>query len=133
MYWNGANWQTNSADNCTSIPANSLVLGNWKPGSFSGPMDSSHLPGSPLALSSGTAALTITKPSPAAAGSVDLAINLGGTGADNNCIGAGMTATGANLSWLRGSWCSGGYVRDPNARLTFGTSRSPFIYLREMY
>ncbi|OGA26379.1 MAG: hypothetical protein A3I01_01840 [Betaproteobacteria bacterium RIFCSPLOWO2_02_FULL_65_24] len=133
MYWNGTTWQTNSADNCTSLPVNSLVLGNWKPAGFSTSMDSTHLPASPIVLSGGTATLTVTKPSPAAIGSVDLAINLGATAGDANCIGAGMTATGANQPWLRGNWCPAGYVKDPNARLTFGTSRSPFIFLREMY
>ncbi|OGA41330.1 MAG: hypothetical protein A3G26_10940 [Betaproteobacteria bacterium RIFCSPLOWO2_12_FULL_65_110] len=140
MYWNGSGWQTNSADSCTGIPAGALVLGNYGGGLNGTNMGASHLPGSATTLSSGTATFTVTKPSPVALGSVDFAINLGATSGDANCIGAGMTATGANLPWLRGSWaapanCSGApaYGQDPNARLTFGSSRSPFIYLREMY
>jgi MSHA biogenesis protein MshQ len=125
---------TNALDNCTSIPASALVLGNYKAGLNGTNMGGSHLPGSSTVLSGGTATLTVTKPSPAAVGSVDLAINLGATGFDANCIGAGMTAAGANLPWLRGNWCGGaGFIKDPNARLNFGTSRSPFIFLREMY
>jgi hypothetical protein len=133
MHWNGSSFQKNDEDSCTSIPTGSLAIGNYKRGLDATNMGSGHLPGSPVTLNGGSATINVTKPSPSAVGSVDLAINLGATGADANCIGAGMTAAGSNLSWLRGNWCAGGFVRDPNARLTFGTSRSPFIYLREMY
>ena len=133
LYWNGGSWQTNSADSCTSIPANALVLGNYKVGLNGTNLGASHLPGSATPLSNGTARFAVAKPSPAAVGSVDLAINLGATSGDANCIGAGMTATGANLSWLRGNWCGGGYVKDPSARIKFGSPKAPFIYLRERY
>jgi len=136
LYWNGSSWQTNSADSCTSIPVNALVLGNYK-GSLNGTnTGASHLPGSAITLNGGLATFIVTKPAPTAVGSADLAINLGATSGDANCIGAGMTQapSGANLSWLRGNWCgTAGYVKDPSARLKFGSPKAPFIYLREKY
>ncbi|MBI4293686.1 MAG: DUF11 domain-containing protein [Betaproteobacteria bacterium] len=135
MYWNASAFIANADDSCTQIAPANLAIGNYK-GSLNGTnMGSSHLPGSPITLSGGNATITATKPSPAAVGSVDLAINLGATSGDANCIGGGFpaAASGTDFAWLRGSWCGTAFVRDPNARITFGSSRRPFIFLREMY
>ena len=133
MYWNGGGWQDNAQDNCTTIPAASLVFGNYK-----GALSSTSSPGSPT-LSGGATLLTVSNPS-AASGSVDLAINLGSpppaNSQDASCVSwspAVADSTRADLAWLRGNWCGGSFNRDPNARLRFGASRSPFIFLREMY
>ena len=133
LYWNGSGWQSNSQDNCTTIPAGSLVFGNYR-----GALSSTTSPGSPT-LSGGTALLTVNNPL-AEKGSVDLSINLGApppaTSQDASCITwspAVADSTRADLAWLRGNWCGGSFDKDPNARLRFGASRSPFIFLREMY
>jgi MSHA biogenesis protein MshQ len=66
--------------------------------------------------------LTLTAPSPALTGSVDVALNLGSTSADNACLGAHPSTTGASRSWLRSrnGNCDSSYDTDPSARATFG-------------
>ncbi|MBI5922165.1 MAG: hypothetical protein HY847_11045 [Betaproteobacteria bacterium] len=132
LYWDGTSWQINTSDGCTSIPYTALNLSNYK-GALNPAtnMSGNHLPTTATLLSGGTSSITVTKPFPSAKGSVDLAINLGATGADN-CTST--TATAANLSWLRGNTCDGlSYDKDPIARITFGAAKSPFIYIREKY
>lgn len=135
VYWNGTNWATNTLDSCTSIAKTAVALGNYKGTLSVGNTGTSHLPAAGITLNGGLATLVVTKPSPTAVGSVDLAMNLGATSGDANCIGGGFPAAtaGANLSWLRGNWCGGSYNKDPNARLTFGSAKAPFIYIREKY
>ena len=50
-------------------------------------------------------------------GFVDLSINL------------------AAMPWLQGTWSSSGtaWAQNPSARVSFGSARTPFIYLRERY
>ena len=129
MYWNGSSWQTNADDNCTSFGAVIATLSNYKappsgtalaPGNFS--IASNWTSGTvtlgTTPAASGTANIVLSKPSPTATGSVDLTLDL----------------TSA-LPWLRGTWSSVGtaWQQNPAVRLNFGASRSPFIYLREMY
>jgi len=132
LYWDGTSWQINTSDGCTSIPYTALNLSSYK-GALNPAtnMSGNHLPTTATALSGGTSSITVTKPFPSAKGSVDLAINLGATAADN-CTST--TSTAANLSWLRGNTCDGlSYDKDPIARITFGAARSPFIFIREKY
>ena len=77
--------------------------------------------------------MTLAKPSPAATGIVDLALNLGVTGTANDlsCNANSPATTAANLPWLQFAWCSG--KLDPNARVKFGSPKAPYIYLRERY
>jgi MSHA biogenesis protein MshQ len=132
----------NSWDNaCTSIAPANIALGN-QTGPAGNPLSAanfgaSHLPGSSIVLANGAGTVVLTKPSPVAVGSADIAINLGATTTDSSCVTWNPSApstTGANLAWLRRNWCGvAGYVRDPNARVSFGNARSAFIYRRERY
>jgi hypothetical protein len=136
MYWTGTTWPTNTLDSCTTIPAGTIAIGNVKP------------PASPLAptatlpvtLSNGASTLVLTQGATKYVASADIALNLTGTTTDVSCNTTHPTPTaGANLPWLQGKW--GGstacpstlYDRDPNARITFGSPKAPYIYLRERY
>jgi hypothetical protein len=126
-YFNGATWTLNTADNCTNLLANAFNPVPLAP--FAG----TGVAASAVALSSGNGTLTLSKPSPTAAGSIDVAVNLGTSGSDQSCLGSHGGAA-ANMPWLQGNWCGvAGYVRDPNARIKFGSPKAPYIYLRERY
>ena len=64
-------------------------------------------------------------PSPSATGSVDIALNLGATAADQSCLATHPASTGAALPWLRApqgsaNGCAAAWDRDPAARASFG-------------
>jgi len=87
-------------------------------------------------LSSGIANIKVTPPSgsPTPIGSAYLALTLGSTNANNNCVAPATTlsSAGASLNYLQWSqWCTN--KLDPSARITFGTGKTRFIYLRENY
>lgn len=125
QYWSGSSWIKNAQDNCTSIPATAIARFNpLKPsGSASTAMNNTA---SAIAISGGSGTLTLSAASPAAAGSLDLAINLGSTTADLACSSAARPATtGAALPWLRSQYgsaggCGSAWNRDPSARASFG-------------
>lgn len=123
-YFNGTTWALNAADSCTSLLASAVALSGGIAANTSA---------SAVALSGGSGTLTLAKPSPVAAGSVDVAANLGitGTPADVSCNASNPPTTAANLAWLQFPWCTG--KLDPNARVRFGSPKAPYIYLRERY
>lgn len=123
-YGADSRWLANTADGCTSLPAAAVALSGGISASTSA---------SSVTLSGGSGALTLAKPSPAATGIVDLALNLGVTGTANDlsCNASSPATTAANLPWLQFAWCSG--KLDPNARVKFGSPKAPYIYLRERY
>ncbi|MCH8854927.1 MAG: hypothetical protein IIA03_01450, partial [Proteobacteria bacterium] len=43
------------------------------------------------------------------------------------------TAPVPDLSFMSAQWCGANADRAPAARLSFGSPRAPFIYLRERY
>jgi hypothetical protein len=136
-YLGGTQWQRNALDSCTSVAApNNIALGNYTGTLTSTNLGTSHV--SISAFSQGLATITLTKPSPTAIGSVELAINLGTTTTGSICpIGPAWTPTTtsfASLAHLRGDWCSGAnYAKDPDARIDFGILRNKFIFNRENY
>lgn len=137
QFYNGTVFVTNALDNCTAISANNVALGNYKKSLSATNMGASHInPGA--ALLSGRGSLSLSKPAPAAGGSVDIAINLGTAGADQSCLSWTPTmpaSSGAGMAYLRGQWCGANQDRDPGARATFGVYKNAneFIYMREMY
>ena len=137
QYWNGTVFAVNTLDNCTTLALANVALANYKKGLNATNMDSTHIiPGG--AFASGKGSLKLTKPTPAAAGSIDIAINLGVVSPDQSCLTwtpTVPTSTGADKSYLRGKWCGANYDRDPSGRITFGVYKNAnqFIYLREMY
>jgi hypothetical protein len=136
MYWTGTAWSTNTLDACTTISAGTIAIGNVKPpASLLAPTATL-----PVTLSNGASTLVLTQGATKYAGSADIALNLTATTTDVSCNTTHpATAAGASLPWLPGKW--GGstacpstlYDRDPNARITFGSPKAPYIYLRERY
>ncbi len=118
-YWSGKSWIKSAGDNCTSVLSSAVALSGYTNGQ--GGAGAWTTTASPITLSNGEGSLTLTAPSPAATGSVDVAINLGSTAADNACLSAHPATTPAGKAWLRSpnGNCSTG-DRDPSARATFG-------------
>lgn len=103
-YWNGKYYVTNDKDTCTST--SSIILDS-DPNSWKGlAVGSTSIAGPATLLGSGTAILTLMKPSPAPTGKGSVVLK----------------TDSSTSSYLPGS-----------GRETFGTYKSKFIYLREMY
>ena len=135
-YWTGQAWLPSSTDTCTAIPSSALALSNYR--DYRGSTGSWTTSGTVTSQGSGVHKLTLTAPSGAATGTVDLAFNLGTSTADQSC-NANHPATGAgNLAWLRsrnGS-CATTWDRDPSARAAFGVysaESKKTIHARELF
>jgi MSHA biogenesis protein MshQ len=130
QYWNGSGFVTNTPDNCTTITAANIAIGNPLPVGFA--------VGSPTTggvLIGGIGTLRLPATGAGTHGSVDVSVNLTGGTAGASCIAGMPTSTGANRAYLQGAWCGAGYTNDPTARATFGVYRNAdkFIYQRENY
>ncbi|KAF0164699.1 MAG: Uncharacterized protein FD157_1863 [Rhodocyclaceae bacterium] len=131
-YYDSGSWKANTADSCTTIPAGTVAIGNVKPpASLLNP--SATLP---VTLSGGQASIILTQGATKYVGSVDLAVNLAGSGTggkDASCIPwvTQPASSSATMPWLQHAWCSG--KLDPSARASFGSRKAPYIYLRERY
>lgn len=131
-YYSATGFIQNAADHCTTLAANNVALTNYQGGLNSANLGSAHV--AVGAITGGAGTITLAKPSPAATGSVDLVANLGSSGAPANCPNYSTTgSTAANKRYLSGKWCGSNYDRDPTARATFGSTRTPLIYRRENY
>ncbi len=142
MYWSGTAWVTHAADSCTTLPnqRDNLAIGNQQGTLTALNYGSAKVPSAALALSSGLGTIILAAPDAGTAGSADIALNLTGTTTDVSCNTTHpATTSGASLPWLQGKWggsaaCTSTlYDRDPNARVRFGSSKAPYIYLRERY
>lgn len=137
MYWNGTAWVTNTFDSCTTIPnqRNNFAIGNQQGTLTAGNYGATKIPAAALPLINGLGTLVLAAPNAGTSGGLDIALNLGATAGDANCIGGGFPAAtaGASQAWLRGKWCGIDFTRDPNARVRFGSPKAPYIYLRERY
>jgi hypothetical protein len=137
QYWNGSAFVKNTLDNCSTLVAANIVLGNKQGGllTYDPPTDpTSNILVSATTAGSGT--ITLPKPAAAAKGSVDVVVALGSTGSPSNC-GSIAGGTSAVLPHLSGKWCGAAYNRDPTARATFGLAGSSRkkgpIFIREAY
>lgn len=142
-YFGGASWLPNTADNLTPLAASTVALGNLTLPAGSGlalqtpPAGVACVP-AVCRLQNGVATLVLT-PGTAGAGWFDMVLNLGsGTTSPNSCLPAlagslGGAAPSPALSYLLGNWCGTAADRAPNARVKFGASKAPYIYLRERY
>lgn len=129
QYWNGSQFATHAADNCTRLNSSSIGLGN-----YTGSLASGETSASPATISfaAGVGALTLTRPGSGNSGSVDVCVDLGSDPAG----GTTCSAASASMSYLQGKWAPGtNWDNDPRARATFGVYKNAneFIYLREMY
>jgi MSHA biogenesis protein MshQ len=135
QYWNGTAFVTNAADNCTSLSAANVGLGN-----FVGLASGDTTPAVAGAFSSGRKTVTLSPPGGNKVGTVDVVLNLNAAaGALNSCtaIAPPPAPTAAGLAHLRGRWCPPGpnYDRDATARARFGVYRGAeeVIFIRENY
>lgn len=141
LYWDGAKWARNMEDSCTTlVTATSDAARNVAVGNYKANLTSAHIAinAASVQLNAGQASIRIETPGAGVNGSAELALNLNppATTADSSCVswGAAPNATaGAGLEHLRGAWCGNTYVKDPHARITFGTPKSQFLYMRERY
>ena len=126
QYWDGNNYATNTLDNCTVVPASSIVMSNYQKQLAA--CETRLSPAGNLVFAAGKptgGGLVLSRPGLGNAGTVDLTINTGLMAAGSTCVGASSTsATAAALPWLG--------TPGP-ARATFGIFRSPIIYGRENY
>ena len=125
QYWSGAAWVRNSADSCTVLPASAAL--RYNPLTLKGvPSMAMNNTASGFTMLSGQASLMLSPASPAAAGTLDVALNLGSGAAAQLCGVAPIpSSTGAKLPWLRSQngglgACGLAWDRDPSARASFG-------------
>ncbi|MDP1607251.1 MAG: hypothetical protein Q8L93_11555, partial [Rhodocyclaceae bacterium] len=118
---NCTDWRTNTLDTCTSFSSIDASLGNYQ-----GALNATNFPltrwnaaqsrTSPLGTGSGVTpgigVIVFDRPSPAAAGSVDLTLTV--------------------PAWLQGGTGTP-WPQNPTSRLRFGSPKAPYIYLRERY
>lgn len=137
QYWSGKAWVLNSADSCTVLPAAAVVRSGYLNNQGVANSSWSTSAGS-TTLSAGNGWLTLAAPGAGLTGSVDIALNLGSSSADQSCLASHPASSGANLPWLRARYggCASSWDRDPAARASFGVA-SPetrkTVHVRELY
>ena len=137
QYWDGTSWATNTLDSCTTVAAASVSFGN-----LSGTLTVADTAVStPITISAGSGSLRVPAPGGGRSGAYSVALSLGSSATDASCMqpwtpGSGDAASaGANLSYLRGAWCSATYDKDPAARASLGraSGNDKLIFRRENY
>lgn len=126
QYWVGNYYATNKADNCTIIPASSIMMDSYA-NHLSACETQLYPAGNPVFAEGKPASpgVKLTKPGAGNAGSVNLSVNISTTPAGKTCVGASETnATAAGIPW---------FGANPVSRATFGIYKTPIIYLRENY
>ncbi|XLZ71716.1 DUF6701 domain-containing protein [Massilia sp. SR12] len=113
-YWSGRTWIKNVQDTVdgTLLPTSAIAY------TRGGGLTGSTVNASNTYLVNGEGSIVLAKPT--TPGHIDLAINLGGTAADDSCLANHPATTGAQQSWLRSQYGACGNVKDPSARATFG-------------
>ena len=136
-YWSGSAWVLNSADSCTTLAASSVTMSN--PRDAAGNASAATSSAGAITLAGGNGLLSLAAPSPLGSSlSLDIALNLGSTSADQSCLALHPASTGGARPWLRGQngSCAASYDRDPAARASFGVfsaeSRKT-VHARELF
>lgn len=125
QYWDNTipAFVTNSADNCTSLAAANITLGNYQGGINSTNMDNpagTHISmGGVFAAGSGNLKLLKPTPAPSSRGSLVVTVDL----------------AAESKTYLQGAWTGATYTQNPSAQAAFGVYKGAreFIYLRENY
>jgi MSHA biogenesis protein MshQ len=138
QYYSNSGFTTNTLDNCTSVAASNVGLGNYQGGLTAGETTASVAAG---AFAAGKKTLTLSRPGAGNSGAADIVVNLCATTTIDNtttCLSWSApvpTPAAANLPWLLGQWCGASANRSPTARATFGTFRNTnkFIFQRENF
>jgi MSHA biogenesis protein MshQ len=144
-YWTGTAFAINAADNCSTLAASNLAMGNWT-GNLNACETSVSFFGGLTTMTAGRLdSLRLAPPGATNQGSITLTANLGSAGSGTTCLttgGATTPVSGANLPWLYGRWddlanpdsnASTIYDDNPSARATFGIFRDRVLYRRENY
>lgn len=106
QYWNGLSYIRNQQDNCTTVPAASISLSNYRNNLAAGETLINYASGVGL-MSNGTEKfLRLSKPGAGNNGSVDLTLSL------------------SSIPW---------FGTNPISRATFGIYKTPVIYMRENF
>ncbi len=133
-YWDGVRMATNTADQCTALPAGVAAMSNYQRNLAA---CKTAITAAPATLANGRTFLKLAKPGAGNGGSVDLALQLGATASGQTCAavgGAAGAASTAAFAWLQGNWNGAtAYDQNPTTRASFGLYRSPLVYQRENY
>jgi hypothetical protein len=139
---------TNTLDNATTFaPRTNMTIGEYSGGLSAANLtvanlgtslytfSSSGAPTTSSTLYYGQAYVQVAHPtgSPTPTGAAYLALTLGTSNANKNCLVPAPTlaTSGASMAYLQWPWCTN--ELDPNVQITFGTAKNRFIYLRENY
>jgi uncharacterized repeat protein (TIGR01451 family) len=126
QYWAGSYYATNTADGCTALPMNSLVMSSYSGGLAA--CETRITPSGTLTMVNGklpAPGLVLTAPGAGNQGSVLLSPNVTATASGNTCVSSTVSAaSAANMPW---------FSAGPSGRATFGIYKSPLIYRRENY
>lgn len=129
-YWSGKSWLLNDKDSFTIVPKASIAQSPQAHANGNGIAPTPQVFTGDLALKDGKADLPMQGN---AAGWIDLAFNLGLSGAqDQSCLASHPPTNPANLPWLRSL---GGCI-DPSGRATFGIfapESKRVIHVREVF
>ncbi|MDP3744555.1 MAG: LamG-like jellyroll fold domain-containing protein [Methylotenera sp.] len=124
QYWSGSSYIRNVQDNCTTLPASSIAMGNYTSTLVACETQIGYSTGSGTLVNGVSDYLRLTKPGAGNSGSVNLSLNLNGATATTCTSPAASSATNANLPW---------FGANPTSRATFGIYKTPIIYMRENY
>lgn len=124
QYWNGSNYIRNQQDNCTTLPASSIAMGNYTSALAACETQIGYSSGIGALVNGVSNYLRLTKPGATNNGSVKLTLNLN-SASGSTCISpTASAATNANLPW---------FGANPTSQATFGIYKTPIIYMRENY
>jgi MSHA biogenesis protein MshQ len=120
QYWNGTSYIRNQQDSCTTVPASSIAMGNYRNNLTACETQLSGVG----TMSAGKTTATLTKPGAGNNGSVDLTLNLSSASGTTCTSSTASAATAASIPW---------FGTNPLARATFGIFKTPIIYMRENF
>ncbi|OGV77736.1 MAG: hypothetical protein A3I83_04800 [Methylotenera sp. RIFCSPLOWO2_02_FULL_45_14] len=124
QYWNGSSYIRNQQDNCTTLPASSIAMGNYTSALAACETQIGYSSGSGALVNGVSSYLRLTKPGATNNGSVKLTLNLNSASGSTCTSPTASAATNANLPW---------FGANPTSRATFGIYKTPIIYMRENY
>jgi MSHA biogenesis protein MshQ len=124
QYWNGSAYVRNQQDSCTTIPASSIAMGNYRNNLAACETQLGYSSGSGVLISGASKSLRLSKPGSGNNGTVDLTLNLSSASGSTCSSATATAATSANIPW---------FGTNPVSRATFGIYKTPIIYMRENF
>lgn len=127
-YWNGSSYVRNQQDSCTTIPASSIAMGNYKNNLAACETQLAYTSGTGKLTNGVSKTLRLSTPGAGNNGTVDLTLSLGSVSPspkDKTCTSAAETsAIASGLAW---------FGANTTSRATFGIYKTPVIYIRENF